>query len=81
MIWFSHETIRNIELLIILKIENWPIKSAGGIKGGDHNFDNSIVFVFLCSFSILDRDPCLQVQDTTDQEVGPGTAETPSAGR
>ena len=26
MIWFSHETIQNIELLIIVKIENWPIK-------------------------------------------------------
>ena len=26
-------------------------------------------------------DPCLQVQDTTTQEYGPGTAETPSAGR
>ena len=26
MVWFSNEAIMNIELFIILKIENWPIK-------------------------------------------------------
>ena len=26
MVWFSNEAIKNIELFIILKIENWPIK-------------------------------------------------------
>ena len=25
-VWFWHETIQNIELLILLKIDNWPIK-------------------------------------------------------
>ena len=34
MAWFSKEAIENIELFVILKIENWPTKSAGGIKGG-----------------------------------------------
>ena len=33
-LWFWNETIQNIELFIILKIGNWPTKSAGGIKGG-----------------------------------------------
>ena len=33
MVWFSNETFENIELFIILKIENWPIKSPGGIRG------------------------------------------------
>ena len=43
MLWFWNETIRNIELFIILKIGNWPTKSAGGIKGGDHTlFQNKI---------------------------------------
>ena len=37
MEWFSNETIMNIEHLIILKIENWPIKVAVGIKGGDQH--------------------------------------------
>ena len=35
MLWFSYETINNIEPLIIVKIENWPIKNVSGIKGGD----------------------------------------------
>ena len=35
MIWFSHETIHVIELLIIVKIENWPIKRCPE-QGGNH---------------------------------------------
>ena len=34
VLWFSKETIKNIEHLLTLKIGNWPIKVAGGIKGG-----------------------------------------------
>ena len=30
----SNEAIENIELFVVLKIENWPTKSVGGIKGG-----------------------------------------------
>ena len=44
------------------------------------------LFFFFFSFSLSSLlspflDPCLQVPDTTDQEVGQGTVETPSAGR
>ena len=42
MVWFSNETIMNIELFIILKIENWPIQVARGIKGGDRFFKSSM---------------------------------------
>ena len=36
-VWFSKETIKDLEHLLTLKIGNWPIKVAAGIKGGDRN--------------------------------------------
>ena len=41
MIWFSHETIQNIELLINVKIENWPIKRCPE-QGGAYQGQNSV---------------------------------------
>ena len=38
MVWFLNETIKNIELFIILKIENWPIIYDPEWRGGYHVF-------------------------------------------
>ena len=46
MVWIWNETIRNIELFIILKMGNWPTKSAGGIKG-------ATLFLFELIFSSM----------------------------
>ena len=42
MEWFSNETIKNIVLFIILKIENWPIKRCPEQGGANRNWLSSL---------------------------------------